>query len=79
MTTQFRNDACLGYANPDAQSPFLRTSPCDDAWSIGRWLKQTHRTAPRDIRRSRGDTWHVNGMKVRLNYIQGCTEIERIA
>jgi len=77
--TQYINESLLGFTNPDSSCPFLSTSNSSDAWYIGRWLNQTHRTAPRDVRKSRGDTWHINGMKVRLNYIQGCTEIERIA
>lgn len=59
-------------------TPYLATSPSSDAWHVGAWLKRTGRSAPYDVRKSRGDTYHVNGMKVRINYIQGCTEIERI-
>lgn len=59
--------------------PYLKTSPSEMAWSVGRWMAQTSRTSPRDCRTSRGDTMHINGMKVRINYVQGCTEIERIA
>ena len=59
--------------------PYLKTSPSEMAWCVGRWMAQTHRSKPRDCRTSRGNTMHINGMKVRLNYIQGCTEIERIA
>lgn len=79
MAINLTTEAALGYANPHGPSPYLRTSCADDAWCIGRWLVQTYRTAPRDVRKSRGDTYHVNGMKVRISYIQGCTEIERIA
>lgn len=61
------------------KSPYLGTSNHDWAWHVGAWLKRTGRSAPRDVRPSRGDTFHVNGMKVRINLIQGCTEIERIA
>jgi hypothetical protein len=70
--------AIEGYDTPTS-NPYLYTSINSDAWRIGQWLKQTGRTYPRDVRKSRGDTYHVNGMKVRINYIQGCTEIERIA
>jgi hypothetical protein len=67
-----RNDAA-------GTNPYLATSDAFNAWRIGQWLAQTGRTAPRDVRASRGDTYHVNGMKVRVNRVQGCTEIERIA
>jgi len=76
--------AMQGYNAPttacwNGRSPYLATSNHDSAWHIGWWLKRTSRSAPRDVRASRGDTYHVNGMKVRMNWIQGCTEIERIA
>lgn len=79
MATQLKSEAMLGYVNAGATCPFLATSNCASAWHIGAWLQRTHRTEPRDVRPSRGDTFHVNNMKVRLNYIQGCVEIERIA
>jgi hypothetical protein len=66
--------AMLGYTNADAPagSPFLATSNSDCTWRIG---AANPRSAPRNVRPSRG----VNEMKVPLNYIQGCVEIERIA
>jgi hypothetical protein len=77
--TQYTSEASLGYANPDDKPPFLFSSNSYYAWCIGRWLRRTHRSAPRDVRASRGYTFHVNDMKVQLNDIQGCTEVERIA
>lgn len=72
-------EAKLGYFNPDARSPFLATSNSSDAWHIGAWLWKTGRAAPRDVRKSRGYTFHVNDMKVRVAYVNGRTEIERLS
>jgi hypothetical protein len=63
----------------DQRNPYLATSPSHMAWAIGRWMAQTGRSMPFDCRPSRGMTMHINNMKVRVNYIQGCAEIERIA
>jgi hypothetical protein len=67
-----------GYESTIAKSPYLSTSSSDSAWHIGAWLRRTGRSAPRDVRPSVGHTYHVNGMKVRMDWVQGCTEIERI-
>lgn len=72
-------EAMQGYNSPNDRCPYLATSNSANAWAIGRWLQQTHRSSPKDVRPSRGDTYHVNWMKVRVNHIQGCVEIERIA
>ncbi len=63
-------DAAIeGYnAEDGATSPYLATSPNDAGWRIGRWMRDTGRTLPRDCRTSRGDTYHINDMKVRLDY-----------
>ena len=79
MPTQLKSEAAMGYNAPNDKCPFLATSNSHGAWHIGAWLNRTHRTAPWDVRPSRGDTFHVNNMKVRLDYIQGCVEIERVA
>jgi hypothetical protein len=72
--------AIEGYNAVDgAEPPYLTSSPLDSGWRIGRWMRQTGRSIPWDCRTSRGDTFHINNMKVRLDYIQGCVEIERIA
>ncbi len=72
------NEAQQGYAEPTRKCPYYATSPAEMAWAVGRWMAQTGRSRPYDCRTSRGSTMHINGMKVRLNYMQGCTEIERI-
>jgi hypothetical protein len=84
MATILTNEAAEGYASKDASgnwrvNPYLATSHSHNAWAIGRWLFQTGRTFPREVRASRGDSYHVNGMKVQINRVQGCTEIERVA
>jgi hypothetical protein len=73
------NEANLGFANAGAVCPYLATSNSSDAWHIGEWLKLTGRSSPRDVRKSRGYTFHVNDMKVRIHYVKGATQIERIA
>ncbi len=78
MALILTSEAALGFANSDARCPYLATSCSSDAWYIGAWLLATGRSAPRDVRKSRGNTYHVNGMKVAVHRIQGCTEIERI-
>jgi hypothetical protein len=78
MPNNLTAEASLGYANAGATCPYLATSNSSDAWHIGAWLFTTGRTAPRDVRKSRGYTFHVNDMKVRLHYAKGRTEIERI-
>jgi hypothetical protein len=81
MATVLNTEAAEGYSAGYAgqANPYLPTSNSHNAWAIGRWMLQTGRSFPRDVRASRGDTYHVNGMKVRINRVQGCTEIERIA
>ena len=79
MANNLTAEAALGYANHEASCPYLATSDSSDAWHIGAWLYRTGRTAPRDVRRSRGYTFHVNDMKVRMHYSKTGTEIERIA
>ena len=79
MATIVTNEAGLGWANAGAKCPFLATSISSDAWHIGEWLNLTGRTYPADVRKSRGDTYHVNGMKVRMIYREGKTQIERVA
>jgi hypothetical protein len=69
-------EAALGYANPASPSPYLYSSNSYYAYRIGQWLQQTGRSAPRDVRASRGYTFHVNDMKVLFN---GNAQIERIA
>ncbi len=79
MALILTSEAALGFANSDARCPYLATSCSSDAWYIGAWLLATGRSAPRDVRKSRGNTYHVNDMKVRADYRKGLTYIERIS
>jgi hypothetical protein len=79
MANNLTNEALLGYTNAGAKCPYLATSDSSDAWHIGQWLNLTGRSLPRDVRRSRGYTFHVNDMKVRMHYRKSGTQIERIA
>lgn len=52
-----------GYAaDADATCPYLDTSGSANAWHVGRWLKASGRTQPRDVRAGRGYTVHANDM-----------------
>jgi hypothetical protein len=78
-TMNMTNEAKLGYANPAAACPYLSTSNSSDAWHIGAWLNRSGRSAPHNVRKSRGYTFHVNDMKVQIRYANNATYIERIA
>lgn len=44
-------------------NPHLATSPCWYAHALGRYLHDTGRTVPRDVRMSRGDSIRANDMR----------------
>jgi hypothetical protein len=75
-SNQLIAEAALGYANPTSAAPYLYSSNSYYAYRIGQWLQQTGRSAPRDVRASRGYTFHVNNMKVQFH---DNAQIERIA
>lgn len=79
MAGNVTDKALEGWSYYTERCPYLATSVHSDAWHIGAWLQQTGRTKPYDVRKSRGDSYHVNGMKVRMRYVKGATQIERIA
>lgn len=71
--------ALEGYSSAsDATSGAYATSTNDSAWQIGRWLRQTGQSAPRDVRPSRGNTFHVDGRKVALDWNRGLISIKSI-
>ena len=72
-------EALQGWNDPHGACPYLMSSNSSDAWHIGKWLNATGRTMPRDVRKSRGYTFHANDMKVRISYAKGETRIERIS
>ena len=69
------NEALQGFDAPDAPVPHLASSPSWYAWTVGAWLKRTGRTAPRDVRMSRGARVHANGM---LLAVASSGAVERI-
>jgi hypothetical protein len=79
MANDVTDKALEGWNAGGSHCPYLATSVNSDAWHIGAWLHQTGRTMPHDVRKSRGDSYHVNGMKVRMHYVQGATQCERVA
>jgi len=78
MATILTAEANEGYITnvPAKQCPYLATSDSANAWHIGAWLRDTGRSAPRMVRASRGNTYHVNEMKIRF---VDHTDIARIA
>jgi len=52
----------------DAARHGLLTSPKHAAYCVGRWLRESGRAAPSEVRPSRGDLMHCNGMLVRLQW-----------
>ena len=78
MATILTQEAMQGYVTnaPANACPYLATSDSWCAWHIGTWLRQTGRSAPRDVRASRGNTYHVNDMKIRF---VDPADIERIS
>lgn len=72
--------ALEGYgAAPDARCPYLATSVNSDAWALGRWLNQTGRLQPREVRKSRGDTYRVGDMLISVKWKNGNPVCERIS
>lgn len=69
------NEAAQGFAAPDVGCPYLQTSASWFAWTVGAWLRRTGRTAPRDVRMSRGSQVHANGM---LLAVASSGAVERI-
>jgi hypothetical protein len=77
MTYDLTNEATKGYdvgrypnlySGDNAENPYLFSSPGYAAWQIGKWCAETKRPYPTNVRPSRGDTFHLNGGKVRLVY-----------
>lgn len=69
--------AAEGYAaEPDARCPHMATSDNSNAWYIGRWLKSTGRTAPRDVSPSRGHRVRANDMVLLVNSRGEVTRVE---
>lgn len=66
-SSNLTEQAKQGYEAPaGAECPFIESSPAAMAWATGQWLRSTGRTAPRDVRMSRGYTVHANDMLIDL-------------
>lgn len=46
-----------------ANNPHMLSSNFSDAWILGKTMRESGRSEPRNIRKSRGYTWFVNDMK----------------
>jgi hypothetical protein len=80
MATIATEEALQGYkAEAGAKCPYYATSVSGDAWAIGRWLNQTGRAAPREVRKSRGNSYRVNDMVIHVEWKNGTPVIERIS
>jgi len=56
-----------GYEAGDEQpNPFYASSPAGMAWQVGRWLKSSGRSEPRNVSSSRGNRMHANDMLVEV-------------
>ena len=56
--------AQLGDTPAHEACPHYTSSPAGMAWLVGAWLQKTGRSAPRDVRMSRGYTVRVGDMRV---------------
>jgi hypothetical protein len=68
-------NADISYDDAVKACPHYTTSPAGMAWLVGVWLKNTGRSAPRDVRMSRGYTIHANDMLLSVDNVNA---IERI-
>ena len=66
--------ALAGFAAPLGRNPHLWSSATHIAFRLGQWLQETGRTAPRNVRMSRGMTIRANDMLVRWNPKDGACE-----
>lgn len=78
MATIVTDKALEGWNAGGSRCPYLATSVHSDAWHIGAWLHQTGRMMPREVRKSRGDSYRVNDMLVKMRYVDGATQCERV-
>jgi hypothetical protein len=63
MAIDLTQEATQGYvADSQAVCPYLATSSSSAAWHVGRWLRDTGRSAPRGVRPGRGSRIHANDM-----------------
>ena len=54
--------AVAGYdAAHEEENPYLRSSPCSMAWSLGFWMRAAGYPAPSEVRQSVGYSMWANG------------------
>jgi hypothetical protein len=77
MATDLTNEAYQGYAAPaEARNPFLHSSASHMAFAVGRWLRDTGRPIPRDVRMSRGYTVRANDMLIKWHFDGRCERLK---
>lgn len=70
--------AKAGYeASAEAACPHYSSSPNGLAWMVGRWLQQTGRPAPRDVRPGRGYRIRANDMLLAVDSNTGAVTREQ--
>ena len=62
--------AQLGGTPAHQACPHYASSPAGMAWLVGAWLQETGRTAPREVRMSRGYTVRVGDVRVSAAFVQ---------
>jgi hypothetical protein len=75
MSQDMTDEAIQGFNRTNREgvqsdrNPYILSSSSWEAWQIGRWLEMTGRLKPqvKDVRTSRGSTYHVRDMKVRVH------------
>lgn len=76
-TLDLTPEATNGYrAPPDAECPHYASSPASLAWFVGRWLQQTGRCEPRNVRPSRGHRIRANDMLLLVDSRGNVTRVE---
>jgi len=76
MTPTMTDIARAGYDGND--NPHLATSPNWYAHALGRYLHDTGRVPPRDVRMGRGDSIRANDMRFAFKVEAGRITFERI-
>lgn len=74
--TDLTTEARAGYDGN--ANPHLPTSSCWYAHALGRYLHDTGRTPPRDVRMGRGDSVRANDMRFAFKQAKGAITFERV-
>ena len=80
MATIVTEKALEGFvAGEGAKCPYLATSVSSDAWAIGEWLRKNGKPVPDQVRKSRGDSYWVDGVLVVVKWKNNIAALERIS